>query len=289
MPSQLLIETATVSSREGYREHFLKMQSEYALREHYERSLTRDTKPFSVSAYCYPCRKEVQLRVSYEYSYVRDGVRLPNWREHLVCPHCRLNNRMRASLHLFEQIVKPGRNSSLYISEQVTLLYRWLTRNYRDVRGSEYMGTTIPFGSTDKRGIRNESITHLSFPPNEFDCVLSFDVFEHVPNVQQAFHELHRVLKPDATLFFTVPFDRNAEKNILRARKSEDGKIEHLLPPEYHGDPLNSEGCLAFHWFGWEMVGQLKEAGFSRVNAHLYWSREFGYLGNEQMVFVAGK
>ncbi|MEW6416597.1 MAG: hypothetical protein AB1480_00535 [Nitrospirota bacterium] len=38
-------------------------------------------------------------------------------------------------------------------------------------------------------------------------------------------------------------------------------EIEYLLPPEYHGDPLSSEGCLAFYHFGWEMFSQLKETG----------------------------
>ena len=61
------------------------------------------------------------------------------------------------------------------------------------------------------------------------------------------------------------------------------------MSPEYHGDPLNAEGCLCFQHFGWEMLQQVKQAGFARVWALLYHSRDYGYLGNEQIQFLVEK
>jgi glycosyltransferase involved in cell wall biosynthesis len=46
---------------------------------------------------------------------------------------------------------------------------------------------------------------------------------------------------------------------------------------------------LAYCQFGWEMLEQLREVGFGDVAVYHYRSREFGYLGKEQAVFIARK
>jgi hypothetical protein len=112
---------------------------------------------------------------------------------------------------------------------------------------------------------------------------------EHVPNYCKAFGECARTLKPGGEMLFSAPFDANAALNRIRARLLADGTVEHILPPEYHGDPLNAEGCLCFQHFGWEMLQQVKQAGFARVWALLYHSRDYGYLGNEQIQFLVEK
>ena len=90
-------------------------------------------------------------------------------------------------------------------------------------------------------------------------------------------------------LFFSVPFELHSEKNIVRAAMNVDGEINHFMPPEYHGDPLNPEGCLCFYHFGWELLDDLKSAGFETATAMIYWSKEFAYLGENQILFLAEK
>lgn len=49
-------------------------------------------------------------------------------------------------------------------------------------------GRTIPFGDA------------------HFDSAVAFEVFEHVEDIEAALNELHRVLKPDGHLLFSMPF-----------------------------------------------------------------------------------
>ena len=49
--------------------------------------------------------------------------------------------------------------------------------------------------------------------------------------------ECQRCLKPGDNLSFSVPFLANAQETLTRARVTETGELEHLLPAEYHGDP----------------------------------------------------
>jgi SAM-dependent methyltransferase len=252
-----------------------------------EQGLITDQSAFAVSGHCFVCGQRVDFHVDFSYCSFINGERTPNWREHLSCPGCGLNNRMRAAIHILEQAYRPRQTSRLYATEQTTPLFRALRARYPRLIGSEYLGSALPFGTTNAKGIRNESITHLRFPSSAFDHILSFDVLEHVPDYLKGFSECFRCLKPGGTLLFSVPFTGEPD-NLVRAQVNANGTISHLLPPEYHGDPLNAQGCLCFYHFGWELLDSLRGIGFRDVFAFRYWSREFGYLGNgEQLMFTA--
>jgi hypothetical protein len=75
----------------------------------------------------------------------------------------------------------------------------------------------------------------------------------------------------------------------VRAKMSQDGVVTHLLPPQYHGDPVSDSGCLCFQDFGWELLDQMRAIGFRRAEMLLYWSDTLGYYGVEQMVISAEK
>lgn len=280
----------SISSFAEYVAYHEKMASEYADRTSRENQLMGDQQGFFTPGFCFVCNKNVDFFSNLAHAFLNtDGRKIPNWREHMACPYCHLNNRMRGAIQVFEQLCKPKLNDNIYLTEQKTPLYQWFQQNYSSVIGSEYLANTVPYGSLDNNRIRNETLTSLTFEANTFDYILSFDVFEHIPDYRAAFQETLRCLKPRGRLIFTVPFNRGSEKNIVRARLATDGTIEHVLPPEYHGDPLNSKGVLCFYHFGWELLDQLCEIGFSSASAYLYWSEELGYLGFEQILFVAQK
>jgi SAM-dependent methyltransferase len=48
--------------------------------------------------------------------------------------------------------------------------------------------------------------SHLPFCDSTFDGVVSFEVLEHVFNIDQVLSEIHRVLKPNGLLLLSVPF-----------------------------------------------------------------------------------
>lgn len=268
-----------------FQQHACRMKAVYEQRKSYEKEL-QDTSKHSrkIISFSYPAGKQVNLEVS-----LRTSDLSINWRESMTCPITGLNNRLRAAAHLCDSELGLLSRERIYLSEQVTPCFKWMKQRYPNLIGSEYLGDHCPLGQTNEEGTRNEDLTKLTFPSNYFDAALSFECLEHIPNFLDAFRELARVLKPDGRIMWSVPFGPNFQKNLIRASRDADGRIIHHEPPEYHGDPINSDGCLCFTHFGWEMLQQVKEAGFKDAYAVAYWSDVFGYLGVEQIIFVASK
>ncbi len=245
---------------------------------------------FTTPGYCFPCNQDVQFVTDFMYSSaVVNGKPVPNWRERVLCPECQMNNRTRASIQILEEVLSAKKTARIYLAEQVTPLYAALKKRFVNLTGSEYLGDKIAPGAHDARGVRNESITKLTFADNTFDVILNFDVLEHVPDVTSGLREIYRTLAPNGTLLLSVPFLPGEQSTQIRARLNADGEIEHLMPPQYHGDPIADAGCLCFQDFGWDLLDQMRAIGFVNVNMLLYWSAELGYYGVEQMMIVGKK
>jgi SAM-dependent methyltransferase len=251
-----------------------------------EASLLRPDDPFSVRGTCAVCRKATEFQVGYAHCFVLpDGARVPNWREQLFCPGCGLNNRMRAAFHFLRE--QSDRAGTLYLTEQVTPLFRAASERFGQVAGSEFLRDGTLRGAVNAAGIRHEDLTALTFPDRSLGCIGCFEVLEHIPDHRPALRQLFRCLAPGGMLLLTVPFALDRTEHMERARLRPDGSAEHLLPAEYHGDPLDGAGVLCFRHFGWALLPELAAAGFQEAALHFFWSRELGYLGGTQFIVVA--
>ena len=193
-----------------------------------------------------------------------------NLREGLICRRCGLNNRMRLMYHAIRELreAHDGRLGPIYIAEELTPFYEALVQQFTDVTGSEYLpsggvsGSVVEFNG---RQIHQQDLRQLSFDDNSFDLVVHAEILEHVPAHQRALAEIHRVLAPGGEMLFTAPFMPARETNLLRASISIEGEIVHHLAPEMHGDPLDPAGVLVFQTFGWELLDELRGAGFDHA------------------------
>lgn len=279
-----------LSSFDDFVNYERMMRSEYKRRNEFERKLIPENQnEFTYNAYCIVCNHIVPLHVDFWNAYQNNGNKIPNWRERLVCPICGLNNRMRLTYHLIQELFPDFNKLTVYTTEQTTVLFQLLKKLNSQIFGSEFLGCEIARGEI-LNGIRNEDFTQLSFNDKQFDLIISLEVLEHIPDYKKALMESFRVLKKGGKFLFTVPFNRNMRNNLVRAELNNDGTINHILPPEYHGDPLSStNSCLCFYHFGWELLDELKEAGFKTSYALFTYSKEYGYLGGEQIFFIAEK
>lgn len=112
------------------------------------------------------------------------------------------------------------------------------------------------------------SATQLPVKDAQFDCVLAFDVLEHLPDDHLALLEWGRVLKPGGTVVLNVPalnalwsehdvlmgHYRRYAKHTLRAVFEESGfKVERMAYSNF--------ALLPAAWAGYRL-------GFVRVNRH---------------------
>jgi len=207
-----------------------------------------------------------------------------NLREEMSCLSCGLNARVRALLGLLGNSDLVEDSSRIYMTEQTTLLYKFVRDRWANVKGSEYFGpeakprlvTYIKHLISEHEQLRHEDVTELSFDDQALDIIISCDVLEHVPDYGKALNEFARVLSSGGRLLLTVPFMDGDEKTLVRARLTSDGSIEHLEPPEYHGDPIDPQGVLACYSFGWDLLDDVREAGFSKAEWCLPWSPSEG-------------
>lgn len=209
-------------------------------------------------------------------------------REGLQCRSCQLSARLRVAGELLRH--ECPADGDIYVTEQATPFFIWLQQKGFRVTGSEYAldpgrrsELTAAFQRLGGRGsVAFQDVTQLTWGEASFDAVVCCDVLEHVPDFEGALSEFARVLKPGGRLIATFPFTDGPE-TIVRARV-EDGHIVHLLPAEYHGDPV-SGAILCYYHFGWDVLEAVRAAGFSTAEMVMPWAPDAGiYYGNWTLV-----
>lgn len=240
----------------------------------------------SVVGFCEPCERASHFKL-----YCTDS-NAPNFRESLICEHCGLNNRQRFIAGFVKKYLKTGSQpvTEIYVYEQVTSFYKYMMTHFSqcNIIGSEFLGFDKNPGEVIK-GIRHEDAMALTFEDRSIDLIISNDVFEHVPCLKKSLAEVSRVLRKGGILIFTIPFHTKNDMTISRAC-FESGRLIHLLPEQYHGNPVDNKGSLVFHDIGWDVLDMCKQAGFCDAYAVGYYNYLLGYIGDGlQLMFVAVK
>lgn len=231
--------------------------------------------------FCAACEAQRTFQVDYMWSTGDQ----PAWRETLTCPTCHCNSRMR---FVIDYMKRQDREKTLFLYEYVTQTYRELKKYFPNITGSEYLGDTFQSGQVVD-GILHQDAMQLSFADETFDFIVSNDVFEHVADAAAALREAWRCLKDNGHILVSIPVFKDREQSVRRTVMGEEGKVIHLLPPVYHGNPLSTDGALVFTDFGWDFIKEMKAAGFRDAWAIAYFSAEKGYFGEIPVVFEGVK
>ena len=88
--------------------------------------------PGSVGGTCYLCNQEVDFSIV----RLKDGETV-SWRETLTCPKCRLINRWRSCLHVFEEVCKPTTEDRIYLTESLSPVCQNLAARFPLLSSSE--------------------------------------------------------------------------------------------------------------------------------------------------------
>jgi|CXWL01.1.fsa_nt_gi SAM-dependent methyltransferase len=246
----------------------------------FERYLVDTGNGADLHGYCAACASEQRFAI-------QPG---GDWRETLACRQCGLINRLRACVHLLRALQPSLPAGATYVSEQTTPFFDWLQTQIPDLIGSEYVDPALPSGARvdwQQKSLRHEDVTALSMAAGTLSAILSFEVLEHVPDYRTAIAEFARVLVPGGLLLLTAPFAFHDAATQIRAIRHADGSIEHLLPPDYHGDPLSERGVLCYQVFGWDLLTLMQGSGFAEVALITCWNPAFAYLGSFQPFVVA--
>ena len=151
---------------------------------------------------------------------------------------------------------------SVYELSSRGVLVDWLRSHAGSLTTSEYIPDVAP--GLSHQGIRCEDVQRLTFADGVFDLCTSTEVFEHVVDDHAGFVQVRRVLRPGGWLIFTVPLS-GAKHTVERVRVL-DGRLTHLLEPEYHGEPCSrGKQVLCMRNYGTDIVERLREAGFPCV------------------------
>lgn len=210
-----------------------------------------------------------------------------NLREGMVCQACGLNARSRLLLHAAGQVF-PSSGAELAVMEAFSAFAGVMRRRWPESHLSEYFGPAVAAGADVRRpgldGVdrtaRHEDLMRLSYGDASLDGIIHNDVLEHVADVDIAFAQMHRVLRPGGVALFTMPWFPWMQRTQVRGRLRSDDSLEEFLPTELHGDGLRAGGIYTFYNFGADLEEMLIRAGFDQIRYGVCYCPTAGFLTN---------
>ncbi len=165
----------------------------------------------------------------------------------------------------------------------------WIERNVKSFATSDYFPDVALGEAVQVNGSihRCENLEQLTYPDGSFDLVVTQDVFEHIFDIEKAFSEIARVLRPGGSHIFTVPYKVD-RKTVKRAERTPYG-IKHLLPEVYHGNPVDDTGSLVVWDYGIELVDIIYKFSAMPTTIFIKEDAKLGLLAEYPEVFISRK
>lgn len=191
-----------------------------------------------------------------------DGVTFNAWNEHLrdhyLCARCGSIPRERAIMVAIDKFYPNWRELRIHESSPAN---RGVSKKLAE-QCPGYVATqfhaSVPEGSRHpERGWRCENLERQTFSDACFDLVITQDVLEHMFDPDAACREIARTLRPGGAHIATTPMVRRAQPTIVCAERNPDGSINHLQPPDYHGNPVDEQGSLVTFWWGYDLASRI--------------------------------
>lgn len=211
------------------------------------------------------------------------------YRDHLRCLNCGSIPRERAFTAVLERVVPGWRALRIHECSPAPerLVSARLAQGCPQYLPTQYFPGVTP--GTMHKGVRCENLEALTFADASIDLHVHLDVMEHVNRPDLCVREMARTLVPGGRAIFTTPLYAALPATQRRAIYFPDG-IEHLAPPEYHGNPIDDSGALVTFHFGQNLPALLHawapEMVLEHVNAA---DAGIGVLGEFLDVFVLTK
>jgi SAM-dependent methyltransferase len=224
--------------------------------------------------YCHCCRSNVIFNVRGEWL-----------RDEYVCTNCGSIPRQRHLQYILDKyhsgweslVIHESSSSNAHISQ------------FAPLYGSSQYLPEIPFGTESESGVRSEDLESLTFPDNSIDIFITQDVFEHIFFPDKAAKEIARVLKPGGIHIFTAPKYEGLGQSYQRSFKNAAGEVEHIHPPEYHGNPVGDGKALVTWYYGDDFEFLLSSWSGLPVVTYVTLDRTLGIDAKHIEVFVMRK
>ncbi len=208
---------------------------------------------FLHSGYCPACERKATFVAS-----------RPDFRNALKCDSCGSLPRQRALMHVLTTYRPEWKSLSIHesapgwdiVSQRLATECASYTASHYD--NSHSLGIIVDVPQMPCKVYHNENLEQQTFGDALFDVVIAQDVFEHIFHPDRAINEIERTLKPGGIVLMTVPIvNRHRRQSQRRASLSMDDVV-HLLPPQYHGNPISGAGSLVTIDWGYDIAGYLQ-------------------------------
>jgi SAM-dependent methyltransferase len=233
---------------------------------------------FENQGYCYCC--DANVTFSSKNDWFRDSYQ---------CSNCGCVPRERALMLAIDKFFPQWRELEFHESSPIGrgASNRIQKEAKKYIPSQYYPG--VPSGKTHL-GNRCEDLEALSFADNSVDIHITQDVFEHLFNPVAAFREIARTLRPGGAHIFTVPIVNKQKPTRQCASIDAKGKVKHLVEkPEYHGNPVDTEGSLVTWNWGYDITECIDQA--CGLHTQIVWmdALEFGIRAEYIEVLITRK
>ncbi len=180
-------------------------------------------------------------------------------RDFYVCSNCGSIPRERALMHVLELYFPNWRDMVIHESSPAKRgASERLRTGCRQYIPSQLL-PGVPLGNLVD-GVRCKNLEKMTFEDESVDLVVTQDVMEHVLHPSTAWKEIARTLKPGGAHVFTTPLVNKTRPSVARAETNREGKLIHLLPPVFHGNPISDQGSLVTVDWGFDICEHIFEA-----------------------------